>query len=384
MNIAFLTCQDYHDDKFSTHRDGFISRSLKTLGHKVYCINVSLNQVSILDRFIRRFLSCIGINFHPEWKVRCLEKIGASIIEQLDNNTDLIFSTSSIFTACLRTPIPKVTWIDATFNDIMDFYADYKNIDYISRRWGNHYEMLSANNCEKTFVTSQMVAQTLIQTYLIKPDRIAVIPRFCFLPVDTTEQEVNLSIKLRSKNSTFIVVWIGTDWKRKQGDLACNIILRLRSMGYNIKLIMIGIKLPDKYKNINDIESYPFLNKNIEHDWEIFRNIMTRANILLLPTLADFTPNVVIEAFSFGIPVIATNVGAVTEIIQNNVTGWVVDSNASENVYVDIIKRAMLNREELLLLSQAARIEYNSKFAFDKILSQFDENIKAIYAKKDF
>jgi glycosyltransferase involved in cell wall biosynthesis len=47
-------------------------------------------------------------------------------------------------------------------------------------------------------------------------------------------------------------------------------------------------------------------------------------DFLVLPSLTEGLPNVVLEAFSFGKPVVATRVGGVPELVTDGVNGIIV------------------------------------------------------------
>jgi colanic acid/amylovoran biosynthesis glycosyltransferase len=49
------------------------------------------------------------------------------------------------------------------------------------------------------------------------------------------------------------------------------------------------------------------------------------ADIFFLPSLDEMTPVVIMEAFASGLPVVATNVGAVSEFVRNNENGFLVE-----------------------------------------------------------
>jgi len=67
------------------------------------------------------------------------------------------------------------------------------------------------------------------------------------------------------------------------------------------------------------------------------RRLMTGAKCLLVPSLVAETSSLVtMEAFACGTPVIAFNVGALPEIVENGRTGFVVES---ENEMVEAIRR---------------------------------------------
>ncbi len=53
-------------------------------------------------------------------------------------------------------------------------------------------------------------------------------------------------------------------------------------------------------------------------------NIFRKIDVLILPSLLEGVPNVCLEAFASGVPVVAFNVGGVKEIVKNSETGFLI------------------------------------------------------------
>lgn len=89
-------------------------------------------------------------------------------------------------------------------------------------------------------------------------------------------------------------------------------------------------------------------------------------------------PVSIMEAISFGIPVIATDVGGTNEIVQNNVNGWLINKDFDvkdlANIIIDF--NSMSNEEKMHYRKQARNIwmnkfnaEHNYKKFFVQLLS---------------
>src|SRR5260370_32455556 len=54
-------------------------------------------------------------------------------------------------------------------------------------------------------------------------------------------------------------------------------------------------------------------------------NLMRQSRLLCLPSHGEGTPNCVMEALSCGLPVVATRVGGIPDIVEHEKTGLLVD-----------------------------------------------------------
>jgi glycosyltransferase involved in cell wall biosynthesis len=61
--------------------------------------------------------------------------------------------------------------------------------------------------------------------------------------------------------------------------------------------------------------------------------IYQAADILVLCSDAEGMPNVILEAMASGLPVVATRVGGIAEIVRHGVTGFIVEPNDEENLF---------------------------------------------------
>ena len=66
-------------------------------------------------------------------------------------------------------------------------------------------------------------------------------------------------------------------------------------------------------------------------------------DVLVLPSRSEGLPNVVLEALCFGVPVISTDVGAVSEVITDGETGWIVPPGDAKKL-ARTISRVLLDK----------------------------------------
>lgn len=90
------------------------------------------------------------------------------------------------------------------------------------------------------------------------------------------------------------------------------------------------------------------------------------ADIFLLPTLFEGMPTVVLEAMSFGLPVIVSDVGGTSELI-NEETGYLIKRNDSGAVCDALKDFSLLTSDKKKILGENARKKVAERFTWKKL-----------------
>ncbi len=95
-------------------------------------------------------------------------------------------------------------------------------------------------------------------------------------------------------------------------------------------------------------------------------------NLFINVSESEGLPVSIMEAISFGIPVIATNVGGTSEIVQNNINGLLLLEHFEVLDLAKAIRKiALLNYEEYQTVSHNSRRIYEEKFSAEKNYAAF-------------
>jgi glycosyltransferase involved in cell wall biosynthesis len=97
-------------------------------------------------------------------------------------------------------------------------------------------------------------------------------------------------------------------------------------------------------------------------------------DLLVLPSLSEGIPNVVLESMALGKPVVATRVGGVPEVIVDRETGYLADPANPESLG-RVVCEALADLESGLNLGLAARRHVAEGFSFERQ----SENMVAMY-----
>jgi len=115
----------------------------------------------------------------------------------------------------------------------------------------------------------------------------------------------------------------------------------------------------------------------INKPWAETMKILKSSTILVVPSRMESLPTVIKEAFYLKIPVIATSVGGIPELVTNNETGLLTESENSQ-LLLKKINELLINKPLQQKLSSNAYNFVINHFTWEKILPKyikFYENI---------
>lgn len=106
----------------------------------------------------------------------------------------------------------------------------------------------------------------------------------------------------------------------------------------------------------------------------------TSLDAFVLPSLAEGTPNCVIEAMSFGLPVIASSVGGVPEVVTPDV--GILVAPGDELALAVAMRKLAEDKTLRLKMGQAARERYEKLFTPDVVLPMMIDTYRRAAQRK--
>ena len=95
----------------------------------------------------------------------------------------------------------------------------------------------------------------------------------------------------------------------------------------------------------------------------------SKSDILMLPSNYEGLPMVILEAMSFGKPVVASDVGGVSEIVRNDVNGYALENDAQ--LFADKIQYILENKDVYEKFSHNAMEMFNNTLTVDKMVQGY-------------
>lgn len=270
--------------------------------------------------------------------------------EQL--NIDVLFApVASLEIAYLKTKLPICYFSDTTFGQLWSYYHDESGISPLVKKLGDKIERLAIDNSSSQVFCSEWAAQYAVDFYGANSVFVTQLGA-------NMDMENEPPLNFRSLKDHINLLFIGVDWNRKGGTIVYKTFKSLLDKGYKVSLTVCGCVPPNEHPNMKVI---PFLNKNIEEDVKKMRRLYEEADIYFMPTRAETYGIVFCEAAAFGLPVVSTNTGGVSSIVEDGKTGFLLPHHAVYNDYVEIIERLISNEELYTELSLNARRKFESQ-----------------------
>lgn len=170
-------------------------------------------------------------------------------------------------------------------------------------------------------------------------------------------------------------LFLGRIGERKGAYDLIDVVKKLTNEGIKLKILMAGDGEIDKAKEVVKKDN---LEDNIEIlgwiDNDKRREYLETSDFYILPSYDEGMPMSVLEAMSYSLPVITTDVGGIPEMIQNEENGILVkpgDNEAIEKAIKKILENDNLRRK----VSENAYKTILNKFNFEK----YEEGLEKLY-----
>ena len=140
-----------------------------------------------------------------------------------------------------------------------------------------------------------------------------------------------------------------------------------------VKVVYIGRDSPEKgidvLKSIEDkINAKVVYCTNVE--WKKAMSILKSSKVLVLPSRVESVPNVIKEAFYLKVPVVASNVGGIPEIVTQEKTGLLVPSEDPQSL-ANAINHLLENKEYARKLADAGYEFLINNLTWDILLPKY-------------
>lgn len=261
--------------------------------------------------------------------------------------------------------------------------SSIRSPDCWRRAWHIFIDDITAGNVDLFISNSEAGRQSRISRERFPPQKIITIHNGVEIPqLPTLDQRIALQRQFTGGETRFII----------------SVIANFRKMKGHKEILEAGRLLVDKIPEILFIfagegELKNEIQRKVENDYILSRIIrfigviadplplLYASHIFLLASHWEGCPTSVLEAMSAGVPVIATDVGGVPEIIKNEETGILIPPKNPEAI-AEAIYHLYTNHSLREKLAMAGRKHVEQNFSLDSMVSKIESIFEQLIQKK--
>ncbi|MBI4435922.1 MAG: glycosyltransferase [Candidatus Omnitrophica bacterium] len=338
-----------------------LARGLVARGHRSVVISGGGELVRYLDTYGTKHYT-LPVGAKNPWTIFQMVRRVCRIIEE--EHIDVVHARSRVpgliaFLACRKTSRPLVTTCHGYYR---------KNFFGYCMGWG-----------KRVIVSSQAIGRHMLEDFEVSPERIRLIPRGVDLDVFTYRSP------RRNPQGEFTIGMIGRITPLKGHLDFIRAISRVVRAFPKIKVLIVGDAPPGKTKYRQELELLVKrlgLHQTVQWAGTSYDipKILSEMDLLVL---ASKTPEafgrVMIEAGACGVPVVATRVGGVVDVVTDGKEGLLVppeDPLALAEAILRILKDPSLASAFAKRLREKVEKEYSLGGMIDKTLMVYEEALK--------
>jgi glycosyltransferase involved in cell wall biosynthesis len=231
--------------------------------------------------------------------------------------------------------------------------------DLYSERW-IELERTIYHNATLVFTRTGDVSQSVIEDYGCSREKV-----FCVYAGSNLSNNFEVDVR-RYENKE--ILFVGFDWERKGGPELIEAFKRVLQVYPDARLVIVGCSPRIRIRNCDVVGVVPL--KDLDYYYK-------KASLFCLPTKIEPSfPIVCLEAFAHGLPVVATNVEGMADIVREEETGYLVKPGDVASLS-EVLTRLLGNSEKCRILGENGRRLVLTKYNWENVGAEIARNIVA-------
>jgi glycosyltransferase involved in cell wall biosynthesis len=244
---------------------------------------------------------------------------------------------ASLFVRDVMRAVPTVVSLDATPVNIGESYGRHRELAALERaKFGLNRRALRSARAVVAF--SSWAADSVVDDYGVREDRVQVIPSGVDLDVFTPREASRQPGPER-------VLFVGGDFVRKGG---ADLFEAMTRLGPVAEVDVVTTEPPAQLPPGVTVRVHTGLGPESPELAALYR----RSDVFCFPSRGDCSPRVVAEAMASGLPVVATDVGGIREMVVDGHSGLLVPAGSPER-FAEALGRMVGRPEERRAMGQA-------------------------------
>ena len=249
--------------------------------------------------------------------------------------------------------------------------------DFIDATWKKQFNKWLLKEVDYVASVSEECKLDFIDVFTWPAENISTLP----IGVEAANLAIHNPLHERQWESRYPVLLSVAGFVPEKNHAALvDIFCEIKSQYQNAALVLIGEgklqqQILEKCKVIGIADDVWFAGKR--NDVAAF---MQHCSALLMPSLIEGLPGVILEAFANDLPVVAYNVGGIPEVIIDGKTGYLVAKNNEPEFVIKVNTLLSLPKDQLFAIKQNARALTLTTYNNHTIASKFEDAYKSLIA----
>jgi glycosyltransferase involved in cell wall biosynthesis len=246
-------------------------------------------------------------------------------------------------------------WVEGTF------LSKKRRLEFLERKIVPYLARFSLKNADKIRAVSEHTKKSARKIFSDKP--YFVFPAF-----------TDLDIFLQEKNVKFdnYVLFVGHLEKVKGVEYLIDAFNKIHKEFPGFRLVLVGDGGEKRNYELR-IMNYE-LNDRIKFTGELpleqVRDIMKNCYCLVLPSLSEGLPRVLIEAMALGKPVVGSNVHGIPDLIKDGYNGFLAEPKDSRGLY-EKMKALLRDKDLAIKMGRKGREIVKQNFSNEKYIDNY-------------
>lgn len=328
---------------------GFIDPELTTAQrYRVAALTVRPTR----SRWVERF-------YKSAYATRLRSRNAARAVRALPEQPGVVLQVHALFAL---PDAPSVLYIDCTHAQSAALWPAWNPLRGAElRAWYERERALYAA-AEHLFAFSEPTRQSIIADYGIDPERVTVVGAGVNFPDLPDLAGAPAHAGQPAADAPPTILFIGNDFVRKGGMVLLEAFRRVREVMPDARLQLVGVH--------PDVAAQPGVEVlGRIRDRSRITALYAEASVFAVPSFFDPYPLVALEAMASGVPVIASRQMGTPEMIDDGVTGLLVEPGDVDGLAASLL-RVLLDPEHGRRMSAAARRDVESRFGWDAVVER--------------
>lgn len=289
--------------------------------------------------------------------------LGEALAPQLrDCKPDLVLTNDPGVAAGLDVPLPVVYYSDVMLPAspgaaILRELVGYRNVPlWALRRYQKTMRLCLEHAALAIFPAPWQLEQA--KDYGMDPGKLRLVPFGANIPDPGREVAQSREINKTTEQKSVTLLFVGTDWERKGGDVAVAVTEILRNHGIDAALDVVGKQLENMP---GFIRSHGQLRKDNPLEWSMMDDLYRASDVFILPSRSEGSVIAPREAAAYGLPTLAYRIEGMVSSVIDEQSGRLLEPGTGPEGFAEVILHWINDPESYHRLCHGAREFYETE-----------------------